>query len=730
MCFAFMNWNFKGGMMVTIIFSDYYVEDRSRLTDNERYHLEDLERRIRYNRLTPGSGEETIKCRNGKDVHTFRVNRDIRLAVYRWKQDEYMLLMCDHHDELYKRLKRIDLREVKEGDPPIIVEVVVHKCEHTHVVSNLSLEPSVPQFKNRFKELPLEKIMAIGVSQDLAQRLQLVTSEDEIQDVLAATSERVFGALVDVNDNIACYDETLIKLRMPERPRKSIVKILKDSPELRAHYFILTDDLLERFMNGMLENWQVFLHPTQMRAVEMQVNGPMMVTGPAGTGKTVVAVHRVKWLLKNRFHDETQKILFTTFTRTLASSGEMLLRKICTSEEMERVDVTHVDEFMRGLIDKYLNNTEICYNTGIIKFSTSTVPYACLIREVCANGIPGGKSLDFIAREFEHVIAEYEISSKDEYLNITRPKILGVLQSTTREKLWPIFEALNRRIDSCERVPRAVASNRLRKVLPFGGCDYRAIVVDEAQDLGAPEYRLFAHLTGNTFDTPRPDSLCFTGDGHQRIYGRAASLRDCGINVKGRSAHLTMCYRSPRKIREYAEKLLKDISVENIDKEADSLKKSTSLEEGFAPEIKLKANESDKIKLMEQQLRKWIENGVKPQDCVILARRNKIAEEIQAKLARKGLNIEVITKTNGKLDTETIKVMTMHRTKGLQFVNVIVDVTEWPYLDGSETDEEAQKATLQKEKCLLYMSIMRALKNVLITSSAAENSYLPKVDIY
>ena len=74
--------------------------------------------------------------------------------------------------------------------------------------------------------------------------------------------------------------------------------------------------------------------------------------------------------------------------------------------------------------------------------------------------------------------------------------------------------------------------------------------------------------------------------------------------------------------------------------------------------------------------------------------------------------------------------MTMHRTKGLQFVNVIVDVTEWPYLDGSETDEEAQKATLQKEKCLLYMSIMRALKNVLITSSAAENSYLPKVDIY
>ena len=307
---------------------------------------------------------------------------------------------------------------------------------------------------------------------------------------------------------------------------------------------------------------------------------------------------------------------------------------------------------------------------------------------------------------------------------------MGVLQSTTREKLWPIFEALNRRIDSCERVPRAVAINRLRKVLPFGGCEYRAIVVDEAQDLGAPEYRLFAHLTGNTFDTPRPDSLCFTGDGHQRIYGRAASLRDCGINVKGRSAHLTMCYRSPRKIREYAEKLLKDISVENIDKEADSLKKSTSLEEGFAPEIKLKANESDKIKLMEQQLRKWIENGVKPQDCVILARRNKIAEEIQAKLARKGLNIEVITKTNGKLDTETIKVMTMHRTKGLQFVNVIVDVTEWPYLDGSETDEEAQKATLQKEKCLLYMSIMRALKNVLITSSAAENSYLPKVDIY
>lgn len=716
--------------MNTVVYSDYYKKDKSRLTEEEQFQLEGVEREIRYNRLTPGRREETIKCRNGRDVHSFRVNRDIRLAVYLWKSDEYMFLMCDHHDELYNRLRRVNLNTVKEGEPPIIEMVieVEHRYEHTYVVSTPSVP--IPQFSNRLKDLAIEKIVALGVSGDLAQQLQNAKSEDELLELFKGMSERSSSALIDVNDNPRCYDNTLARLQQPERPRRGIEQILKESPEARQHYFILTDELRPAFLNGTLEDWQVFLHPTQTRAIEMQANGPMMVTGPAGTGKTVVAVHRIKWLLRNQLRNSNKKILFTTFTRTLAKNARILLQKVCTPEEMARVDVFHFDEYVRNLISKTIRNTRILYETGTIDFKNSNEPYARLIREACKDVNLGQRDLAFIAREFEGVITEYNIQTKDAYLEITRPKVLGVLQQTTREKLWPIFEYLNTHIYRYACVPRAVAINRLIRTLPSGNCEYATIVVDEAQDMGAPEYRLFAHLTGNTSDNPRANSLVFTGDGHQRIYGRIASLKDCGINVKNRSVHLTTCYRSTRKIREYAERIIAGVSVENMDKERDSLKNATSIEEGVPPEVCFKASISQKSALVRERLNAWVKGGVKLKDCAILVREERSAFAIKNDLCKYNLAAEVITRTRGELNADTIKVMTMHRAKGLQFVNVIVDVTRWPYMGDDLEDEVAKAESLQQEKCLLYMAIMRAMNNVLIVGLNGQqaSNYLPKVE--
>ena len=102
--------------MNRIVPSKEYMDSRKDLTDNERFDLEDLERRIKFDRVTNGAHRERIKIASGEDVYTYRVGQDLRLAVYLWKPKEYILLRCDHHDRLYERLRRMRLVNVKECD--------------------------------------------------------------------------------------------------------------------------------------------------------------------------------------------------------------------------------------------------------------------------------------------------------------------------------------------------------------------------------------------------------------------------------------------------------------------------------------------------------------------------------------------------------------------------------------------------------------------------------------
>lgn len=704
--------------MVEIAFNKQYGKDIKKLTEDENFHLEDLLRRIKYNRLTPGDGEEFWMSYNGKRVYSYRVNNDVRLALFKHKEKQYLVLACDHHDRLYARVRRMDLSLVAPAELPKVIELDIKEGVEDFV------KPIVKDtsFDNGLAKISKKQLGDFGLGDSDIEKLIHADSEDLLLSHLEhIKSIELSDALLDIAMNPSCFEERKARLAR-EKPRRDLPDILKTNPVDRENYFVLTEDLYERFFNGTLEDWQVFLHPDQSRAVEMESNGPMMVTGPAGTGKSVVAVHRVKWLLEHKYK-HGGKILFTTFTHTLAEYARKLLGSICTEEEMQRVEVKHFDEYLQDLLKRYLNGVSIEY-----KIYNPYSQFFRIVTNECAK-IALPRDVDFVAHEFDRVISENDIRNLDQYKDIVRPKDLGRLNNEVRTQLWPALNAVDRALQFKSRVPRAVAINRLTDVVDSRCCEFDSIIIDEAQDLGAPEYRLFARLTGNSYVNAVPYSLFFAGDGHQRIYNRSGSLKQCGINVTGRSVKLFKCYRSTKKIREYAEKIIEGVQVKDMDSEADKLLGGESLTEGVAPKIRFGRTKDDKVDYIAESVREWTVKGGKLGDCAVLVNKNIAIDDIVNGLKKRGIEAVSVNRDDANFDESSLKVMTMHRAKGLQFINVVVDVDGWPRKSAvkKQEDEEISKELLDKEKCLLYMSVMRAVSNVFIVGSY-ENKYIPRVD--
>jgi superfamily I DNA/RNA helicase len=614
----------------------------------------------------------------------------------------------------------MDLSLVAPAELPKVVELDIKEG-----VENL-VEPIVKEisFNNGLAKISKKQLVNLGVSDADVEKLMHADSEDLLLSLLEHIKPIELGeALLDIATNPSSFEERKARL-VREKPKRDLSDILKTNFVDRENYFVLSEDLYERFFNGTLEDWQVFLHPDQSRAVEMESNGPMMVTGPAGTGKSVVAVHRVKWLLEHKYK-QRGKILFTTFTHTLAEYARKLLRSICSDEEMQRVKVMHFDQYLQELLKRHLNRVYIDYNVG--NYNRSSQFLRIVINECNKRTLP--RDPEFVASEFDRVISENDIRNLEQYKEVVRPKDLGRLNNEIRAQLWPVLDAIDNELQIKRTVPRAVAINRLIEEVDSHCCEYDSIIVDEAQDFGAPEYRLLAKLTGNSYANAVPYSLFFAGDGHQRIYNRSGSLKQCGINVTGRSVKLFKCYRSTKKIREYAEKIIDGVQVKDMDSEADKLLGGESLIEGVSPQIRFGKSKDEKINYIVEAIKSWVAEGGKAGDCAVLVNRNAAIDDVVIGLNRQGVNAVCVNRDEANFDEHSVKVMTMYRAKGLQFINVVVDVDQWPRRAAvrDQEDQDISKELLDKEKCLLYMSVMRAVSNVLITNSCGSNKYIPPV---
>jgi superfamily I DNA/RNA helicase len=472
------------------------------------------------------------------------------------------------------------------------------------------------------------------------------------------------------------------------------------TPEAKSRFVIVdNDEAMMAIMNAPLAQWRVFLHPTQQKLASSDRSGPVRVLGGAGTGKTVLAMHRAKWLAENRT-PEGKKVLFTTFTRNLATDIEQNLKTLCGSSTLAKLEVRNLDAWVHGFMRAHKLEHRIVY--GRNQDAALQAWQAAMAARDTKLDLPE----NFYELELEQVILAQGITTLEEYRVARRTGRSGVLSRGKRDAVWPVFEEYrgqlaSRKLKEVDDAYREVAGLISAQITPS---EYSAIVIDETQDFGPQALKLIrAMIPSGTND------LFFVGDGHQRIYSRnRAAMSKCGIDIRGRSKKLYLNYRTTDEIRRQAVALLEGCEVDDLDDGRDEAKRYKSLSHGPAPSIVtvdgLEAAAAQATGFI-RQLHAETSDGPKPGVCVIAAG-EKSREAMAKQLLSAGLTGVTISSQSNHADArDAVHFATMHRAKGLEFDAVVV-VAPMSYFDSLEDSANQRK--------LVYVALTRAKRAAML----------------
>ena len=634
-----------------------------------------------------GINYENINAARDSNLKSVRIDHEWRGIVFKPSQgDVYVLLYVDHHDDAYRWAEN---RKIAINPVTGAMQIVL--TEHVSVQEPVSDTLAAEKASSPFEELSDQELMSVGVPEDLLLAVRQIDDEasldamqgtlpveayealflfiagDSISQILAARETRV-DAVIDVTDFAGALDRA----------------------ESQSRFVIVEDDeVLSAIMNAPLAQWRVFLHPTQRKLATKDFGGPARVLGGAGTGKTVLAIHRAKWLAENRTPAD-KRVLFTTFTKNLAIDVRDNLTSLCNAETMKKIEVINLDAWVHAFLRSRRYEHTIVYNRH--KDAAADAWQMALAAKDPSLDLP----VSFYEAELDQVILAQGVSNRDEYRQARRVGRRVVLTRSKRDAVWPVFEEYrtqlsSRKLKEVDDAYRDAVSLLSQRTLES---QYSAIVVDETQDFGPQAIRLIRAIVA-----PGSNDLFFVGDGHQRIYTRnKAALSRCGVDIRGRSRKLYINYRTTDEIRKSALAYLEGCEIDDLDEGSDDSKRYKSLSRGPTPVVATFGN----LEEASVCLRTWVNGLAKGEDqrwstCVI-ASSTQLRDLAEGLVNQQGFKSKVIEANQScEVVPNTIYFSTMHRAKGLEFDQVVVLARQ--ELLKSESDEGRK---------LLYVALTRA----------------------
>lgn len=589
--------------------------------------------------------------------------------------------------------------------------------------TDLTAPVNVPEIKARPSAAPLfeaftdEELVSVGIPMDYLDLVRTVRTEPELNGLSGKLPEEAMQSLYALRggETIASIIKTTFSDSRPVG--ENDFEAALDNPITRSQFAVMEDEEAFRsFMEAPMEKWRVFLHPSQRRLVEHDYAGPARITGGAGTGKTVVIVHRAKMLARACADDE--KVLVTTFSATLADDIAKRLASICSAAELARIEVTTVDS-LAGRLAKKLKLS--------IRYNWSATRSEGALDKIWTEAIEAsGKELkydkEFFIDEWRDVIQAQQIDTPERYLSAQRGSRGKRLDRRGRESVWAVFEKYK---ELCAEKRCADVDYAENRIAAFFADDptvcerglYRSILVDECQDLRPPAYRMLRAIAGQQ----RQNDLYFSGDSRQRIYDRQASLSQCGIVVNNRSSMLKLNYRTTAEIYEAAARIQQGYQYDDLDGKALEQDGSVCIFHGEKPVIRGFDALDDEIDTIAGDIGSRIKSGIPANEICVITPKNKGCFGCRNGLAERG--IQALVLKNNQADDpgiEGVRIATMHRVKGMEFTCVYiigVSAANMPprdVLKKTESGEERQEL-MKKEANLLSVAMTRAKKVLWVT---------------
>lgn len=490
----------------------------------------------------------------------------------------------------------------------------------------------------------------------------------------------------------------------------------------------LADDELERLFAAPIEDWMLFLHPDQRSVVDREFSGPARIRGSAGTGKTVVVLHRSAELAR-RYDPATNpdggRILVTTFINSLPPVLEHLYRRLPTAP-LGLVDFTNVDKLAY----------RICRDAGqapTIDPRAVDAAKAAAWKQIRTPGSPLarlGVTDRYAAEEVAAVIKGRGLDNLDSYLNTKRTGRKLQLPEAARRQLWDYArsydEALASRgvLDFPDIILRARDIAR-RRTEPL----YRAALVDEAQDLTLAGLQLIRALV-NGPGSDRPDGLFLAGDGAQRIYPGGFTLRQAGVEVRGRTSVLRVNYRNTAEVLDVAVATTGADEIEDLDEQftrADDAGDTTR--RGERPQLLVTRSDTHQREVVAATVDALVgddTNGIGSGDIAVLCPTNKASKAMREHLKAAHVPTIDLNDYDG-VATESVKVGTQHRVKGLEFKAVILtDLSDgvFPRPRPSTVTEDEFADQMATTTAVLFVAMTRARDRLVLTCVDAPSPLL------
>lgn len=443
-------------------------------------------------------------------------------------------------------------------------------------------------------------------------------------------------------------------------------------------------------------------------------------------------VHRAKHLAQRlgQYAGPDAKVLVTTFTKNLAQVIDAQLVELAGSGVRLYAEVLNVD----ALAQRVLATHETADRRP--RLCSDDDPAITAAWETARAEVPEPWPVSFLQGEWSQIVLAQGITDRDGYLRASRSGRGRRLSRPQRAELWTVFERFTQVVTAQELMTFTQAASRAAAIAgtleadqaPLGSARIRALryrhaIVDEAQDLHPAHWRLIRAVV-----PPGEDDLFIAADAHQRIYGRPIVLSRLGIETRGRSRRLTVNYRTSREILRWSLGVTRGQTVDDLEGENETLAGARSEFRGPEPQAHGFTSAARQKAALVNTLREWHNEDIHWSDMAVMVRQRWLVDELVTTLEEAAVPAaKVEARTDDNALGDEVRVMTMHRAKGLEFRAVAIVGTgqkELPPPAIRQLDGEEREVAWRREQNLVYVSSSRARERLYVSWVGARSELI------